>query len=476
MTWKQLFLAASIVLLTLAAQIGIALWEPIWIDVGHYLSPALAALAIFLLFSMILRWQVGDNLFGELGFLYLGLALAYTALPAAAFIAIGLDDASLLAQLLPSPEALGNHLWRHVLFLFSVATGYLLVRGRSKLQQVRIIPTQRDHFTIAFLIVMTAVTILFLSLLSAPVESYYDSYIRYDHLPSWLRRVAAVFIRLNFGIYVVLLVFLFVNYKKFKLVIPVIVVTICLYETIHTFGSRINAFVILLSTAWLYHMTVRAITIKKWLVIGAGLICVFSVVELVRPLDTNQVAAQEVLLEEGFKPPSELGAVFLTSFHLYDERSRGSLPPTEWPMLFSDFISLVPFTDFKGWEPMDWYTRNYYPDALFPPLTLGPIADSAIWGGELDLLLRGLINGFFFAYLVRWFSRRDGAWWEVTIYVYCYASAVMTLKYSIFFILTPLLKTVVPTLLLVGAVRQLVSLRRASPTPELGVSSQRNHA
>ncbi len=166
--------------------------------------------------------------------------------------------------------------------------------------------------------------------------------------------------------------------------------------------------------------------------------------------------------QEEFKSASEFYSVYLTGFHLYAERLQGALPPTEWPMFFNDFISMVTFGDFTRWNPMDWYARNYYPDSVVAPFTLGPIADSAIWGGEVDLLLRGLINGAFFAYLVRWFLRHKDRWWGVTIYVYCYATCVMTLKYSIFYHLTPLLKTLLPTLLVVAVVRTLIPSKQKS--------------
>ena len=463
---KQSVVSISVLLLTLAGVIGILVVNTVSAEVAYYVSPTAATGIIFGIFSILLKWRIGDNLFAELGFLYLALTVAYTVIPALSFLGIGLDASNPLAQLLPAPSELGIHLWRHVLFVFGVAAGYLLVRGRRSLQLITMKdPRGRDGLTIHFLIGMTLVIIVFLSVMSAPVASYYDHYIRYDHLSWFSRKLVSVFVRLNFGIYTVLLVFLFLNYKKYRLVIPVIVTTICLYETVYSFGSRIYTLVILLGTAWLYHLTVRPITLRKGMIIGVSLIWLFSVVEIVRISDFNLNSAQDVLLEEGIKPPSELGAVFLTGFHLYKERTDGALPPTEWPMFFADFISLVTFGAFRRWNPMGWYARNYYPDAVVPPLTLGPIADSAIWGGEADLLLRGLINGAFFAWLVRWFLRRRNTWWGVTIYVYCYASSVMTLKYSVFYILTPLLKTLLPTLLLVGVFRELIPSRKRSSFP-----------
>jgi hypothetical protein len=79
---------------------------------------------------------------------------------------------------------------------------------------------------------------------------------------------------------------------------------------------------------------------------------------------------------------------------------------------------------------------------------MGVLADSAIWGGEFDLILRSFINGAFFAILVRWFLARKDKWWALVIYVYCFATCIMTLKYSILYQLSPLIRTLLPPLIL----------------------------
>jgi hypothetical protein len=113
--------------------------------------------------------------------------------------------------------------------------------------------------------------------------------------------------------------------------------------------------------------------------------------------------------------------------------------------------------DHTTWNPQYWYARYYFPNAVVPPQTLGPIADSAIWGGEVDLLIRSLLNGALFAYIVRWFIKKKDIWWAVAIYIYFYATCVMTLKYSIFYQLTPLVRILIPTLLVAALIMRVVS-------------------
>lgn len=92
-------ITAILILLTLAIAIGIAIESTISVEISYYLIPSLATITIFAVFSIILKGRVGDNLFGEIGFLYLGLAVVYTILPASAFIFGSLNEDNNLALL-----------------------------------------------------------------------------------------------------------------------------------------------------------------------------------------------------------------------------------------------------------------------------------------------------------------------------------------------------------------------------------------
>jgi len=116
---------------------------------------------------------------------------------------------------------------------------------------------------------------------------------------------------------------------------------------------------------------------------------------------------------------------------------------------------------------MYWYADNYFPNAVVPPFTMGPIALSALWGGEIGLFIQGVLNGILFAYLMRWFAR-DGARWRVmTIYVFCYSSCIMCLKYSIFWHLVPLEKIILPLVVIVSVLAKDIP-GRTKPVFDLG--------
>lgn len=455
--------AGLLILLVVTGSISLASFMLLPQESSYIIQPTLASVAVFIAFSLILKSWVGDHLFGEIGFLYMVFGLAYTIFPAFTFLILELDVASgwvwqNLTLLLPAPYELGIHLWRHVLFLLGVSAGYLLFRGRTVPDMgVRLDPEGKDRRTILFLLGVLLVSMVCISLLSAPVKTYIDNYTRFDHLSWGPRKFVSLCNRLKQGIYVALITFLFMNFKKYRWITLFVVVSMGTYEVVDSFGSRIESLIVLLMAICLFHFFVKPVTIKKGIVVLLAIGVLFSVVEILRAYEFDLSRTGNVVSSSGMQPASEFGAVYFTGFHLYAERAQGTLPAKEWPMFFNDFISLVTPNDFVRWHPQYWYARIYFPNDVVPPQTMGPIADSGIWGGELDLLIRSLLNGALFAYIVRWFIKYRSQWWGVAVYVFCYATCVMTLKYSIFYHLNPLLKTFIPIIFLVSIFRHILT-------------------
>jgi len=428
-------------------------------DQMYIIRPLLSAIAVFIIFSYILKFRVRANLFGEIGFIYLALALGYTILPAIKFLMMDFNfpldfDGLHFAVLSPQPAELGIHFWRHVLFISGVAAGYLAVRGGSlPLRSLNEKSDYRYGRIIAIMIAMLGCCVCAVTLLSTPVTIYIEHYTRFDNLSWPLRRFVEFCLTFKNGCYFVLLGLMFNQYRRYRMLIFIFVPIVCAYELVYSFGSRIAAFTILLAFLGFYHFRVSPISLKKGVVFLIALAFLFSGIHIIRNSNYNLEDAQAVIKENKIQA-SEFEAVYCTPFHLYVERAQGTLPPRHWRMFFYEFIALIPFLDHITYYPQYWYARNYFPEAVVPPTTMGVIADSAIWGGEFDLLVRSLLNGVIFAFLTRWFLRRREKWWALTIYIYCFANCVMTLKYSLLFQLAPLVR-ILPLLLLTEVLLRL---------------------
>lgn len=418
------------------------------------LLPTIAALAIYGAFTIALWQRVQAGLFGEIGFFFVTVTVAYTVMPAGTFLLVDVDFAKgwvweKLSLLLPAMDELAAHLWRHVLFIACTAAAYLALRGHNVASPPRTpaaLPGERKLIGLAASLVLAAAVLV--AMWSAPMVYYVDHYTRFEHL-GWIElRTVYMLLILKTSAYFFLMTVLFRRFQSYRLLSLVTVFAICAYELSYSRGSRIETLSIMLGAACLYQFTVRPFTVKAVMLGLVATSALFSVVEVVRMLDLGGVGVAGALAEEDLGPASEFGAVFFTGYHLYADRAGGGLPLVEWPMLFNDLLAVVPFIDHETWNPMYWYARNYFPDAVVPPATVGPIAESAVWGGEFDLAIRAALIGGLYAGLMRWFLRRRTQWWALMIYSYLFATCVMTLKYSVFHQLAPLLRTLGPGLLL----------------------------
>jgi MFS family permease len=429
----------------------------------YIIRPILAASAVFIIFIYILRFRMRAYLFGEIAFIYLCFALAYTILPAIKFLMLDLNipigfDGLNFAVLSPQPAELGAHFWRHALFIFGVVMGFLIVRNRPlTLKPLHEKSACKYGSVIVIMIAIMGFCVLIPTLLSAPVTTYLENYIRFDYLSWPIRRLVELCLIFKKGIYFVVLALMFSQYRKYRMLIFIFVPLVCAYEVVFSFGSRIMAFTILLAFFGFYHFRVSSISLKKGMVAMIVLAFIFIGIEVARPLNYNSNSTFINRLKEKQLVSSEFEAVYCTGFHLYRERSNGTLPLRNWKMFFYDFISLLPFIDHTSDNPQYWYARNYFPQEIVPPTTMGIIAESAIWGGEIDLLIRSLLNGAIFALLTRWFLRRRDKWWALAVYIYCYAMCILTLKYSILNLLMPLTHVLLPSLLLAAV---LIRVRR----------------
>ena len=181
----------------------------------------------------------------------------------------------------------------------------------------------------------------------------------------------------------------------------------------------------------------------------------FTIVEFYRGANFDMDSALRDFSDKGLKIASEFGAVYYTSFHLYFERLYGTMPMVDWRMLINDFFTIIPFYEHTEFNSQYWYARIFFPDASVPPQTMGPIAESAIWGGEIDLALRGLFTGIGFGWFARWALKSREQLFANVSYVFLFGTSVMVLKYSLIYQFSQMLRTLIPALLLLFIVVKL---------------------
>jgi hypothetical protein len=308
-------------------------------------------------------------------------------------------------------------------------------------------------------VVIIIALVLYIS--SAPVESYYDYYLRYDGM-SWVaRRAIAVLINLKYGLYIILFVFMYARWSESRRIIIIWSLVIIAYELIYSYGSRIEALKIIMVNIYLYTSLVRRISVKKFVIYGLFILFLFSTVELIRSAMMGDMSISDYVLAYGIKPASELGAIYFSGFRLYELAAQGAIADFDHLMLIYDIVSLIPFVNFDHINPMVWFAKNYYPEALVPPYTMGPISLSAIFGGEFDMLIRAFLLGSFLALIYNVQIRKYGSWVYTSIYAFCFSTVVMVLKYDVFWYLPQIFKMMLPSVAVAWGVLFLLNLGRA---------------
>lgn len=393
-----------------------------------------------------------NNPLSDVGFIYFTLLFSYIFFPGIGIIlaAIG-DDFFQIALGDPSLEELYEHQWRQIIFYISSIAGYLIFRDKFTFTNnfVKVNKLKNPHAIIIFIFVMIVLFIVVLGLLSSTVENYYEGYTRYDHLNYVARRILSIVINLKFGFYAIALVIFYQNYTRYRFAMVLFSLFICTFEIFYSYGSRIEAFKILLMLCCLYSVYVSKINILKIVLILIALMSIFSLVEIVRSSMINESDFLTYIYEVGVKPAQEFGSLYFTGFKLYELRTSNALPSSNPLMFIYDFISIIPFVNFDEINPMVWYAKNFYPDAIVPPFTLGPIAISAIYGGEIDLIIRGFILASIISLISNWFNKNYKSWVAATIYVYFYSTVVMLLKYDIFWFSSTLVKLLFPSIFII---------------------------
>src|SRR5260370_38913940 len=218
------------------------------------LLPSFVVTVIFLCFSLWLRFQVQDNVFGEIGFIYLVFAVGYTVFPAYGFLVleslsswVGFNN---LAARGPDQGELGLHLWRHVLFIAAVGFGYLFFRGKRapKFNSLKNLGNAEKPI-ILILLVIILFSVIALWSLSDPVDTYIDNYTRYDNL-SWIgRRVVTICVNLKTAGTFVLLTTMFTNYRRYRLYVLIFILLRAVYEVQNSLRSVIDSFFFLIDAA-----------------------------------------------------------------------------------------------------------------------------------------------------------------------------------------------------------------------------------
>lgn len=419
------------------------------------LVAALAGAAVF--FTVLLRRSPRLPL-DEVGLWYVGIALAYTALPLIVYLALGMEwtpfnDLRLFISQ-PAPAMVGRVGWHFALYLLTFAGVYLLVRGRAALPASEPPRVPGALATSAFLL-WTFVTVslliprLFFDLSSS---DYYESYRVVQQLPLLLRQWLRLASGIGLVLELVLLLWIFGDWRNRRW----IAITWLVFEavqTVVTAGARTELMLMLVAIVFLYHRTVRPIRLS--VAVAGALVALVGFTAL--GYYRNYRMIQDAAALSTPVSAGEFESVFANAVDIYERKAAdelGDIPPG---LTMSDLVAPIPsqLLPFPKSSMSDWYLGRFYLSVQEQGggLAFGVVPQSMLGAGIPELLLRAALVGFLFGWATRVAARNPRRLWVVIGYLWLTLYAYQSIRASTFHALSDFTQQFLPAVVLLEGTR-----------------------
>lgn len=417
-TWLALGLNAAALL---ASAITLYAFPP---EQRPIAAPMLVLGAIVVAFISILWTSEGELPLFESGTLIVLSTAIYGVLALTGFLLMhGVWDESIDFRLTYypfRPSELGHIGWHCVVYLASFAVTYLVVRGHASAKGAGIdIPRASE---------ISAIVVIFLALtffrVALKVVYGFETDLSYAQLgeasaatarmPFIVRQFSHHFVSALLIAQQALLIVLLSRWKR--PLYRIIVAGWLLWEIIGTaarLGSRTEAVLLLLSAGLVYHRMVKPLSPAKFILGGVLLVGAFTVIGEVR----NFAAALP-----GQRRPNPLVVVnefqvLFTNAYDLEKRTESHTISVPWQIRAADLYMPIPsqLLPFEKLDPSTWYSAAI---GVPPGLMFGVLAQAAVGLGRIELVLRGIAVGVFFALMHRWYVRRAARFWPTLFYLF----------------------------------------------------------
>ena len=424
----------------------------------YYLIPCILTVSIqFFCYYMMDRIGIGIS---EPIFILGAFLCFYTLSPAVQFF-LGLDYIFLNSPYYFSNVEIMTHVSRLLLFQFLMVFFYFvfydlhntnLTRDTLNNDLLVLSSSKIPSLNLSFIIALTCIIILMS--LSASVETYYDHYTRYDHLSTPLRKVVSVLKRIYWGIIPIIIIQIVIRYRNNVNIIFLFIIFICASDLIISKGSRINTFIIVLQVLVVYNCVLKRVKLKKVLLLGFTFIVFMSFLEIYRiAVDGSDLSNFNII-------PGEFNSVFYPSIDLFKLRENETFINLNDLMIFKDLFFVIPFFNLTEADPMHWFWINYHPNAPVAPYTMGPIADSAFYGGWAGLIVRAFLLSLNITLIRLLLVRFRVTWVILTIYSFLVSVSILALKYSVLSYQEQFLKNLMPILIFIILINKVRFIKR----------------
>lgn len=256
--------------------------------------------------------------------------------------------------------------------------------------------------------------------------------------PLYLMQIINLLSSLNFVLFLYLLVYTFVHWKNhlFKACL-IVLISFQGYLTFIEGYGRTTFFLQILSCLLAYHFFIKKI---KFRYAAFGFVFLFLTFIIRGFLKVGMI--QYFGEYSVFSAANEFTVLIGTAFDIYSRIQNGLIDFIPLQAYFNDFLLLIP-SQFLPFQKMDlslWYIEQLNLQGTGVGMMFGVISQGVIGGGTPELIIRGLVLGFLFAKLFKWFyGKTNVTIWEVVFMIFVAVKSYYTYRagtgYLLYFII-----------------------------------------
>lgn len=429
-------------------------------DLRVVVVPLFAQVAIAAMFVARLNESSARAPIDDIGLWYAAAATLYGILPLIVYLAIGgqytLFNDNRLFSLQPPPATVARVAFMYVVHLAAFTAAYSLVR-RSAASPSDAGPTR---FPQSMVIVAGAIGIGFTLLntdfsAAGDAASYASGYARLNALPLVVRQILRFVAGIATISVIVFLGGLFSRYAKYRWAI-VLWLAFNTLATVITLGSRQGLVIAVATCVLFYHTMVKPIRFRTAFI--AGILGVSAFLGLGAYRTYRGLVTRGLTVQVG---AGEFESLFGTAVDLDARRTRGDLENVPPGAYVADIVSPIPsqLLPFQKVDLADWYVTQFYPaaKALGQGYAFGVIAQSIIGAGWADLVMRGLLLGYLYGVMYRYYRRHGSRPWVIVAYFFAVLYSYQAFRASSFALLNDFVQHFVPAVIVIEVARAVLA-------------------
>jgi hypothetical protein len=433
-------------------------------DADHraLLAPIVVVAIVAVFYVAVLVSRDGKLPVFEAATLFVAATAAYTIIPLVQFLMGGMmagpwGDPRLYVWE-PTPQEFGGFAWRHVVLLCSFVFPYLLVRGR-RLYPLRDVYVPGRELFVSLVLWIAIVSLFFFTLewYIGPQVSVYEGGTGAEsrQLPHFVLQFANVLSIVRFTMKQCLVVMLVARWQR-RLWRFVLFGWLA-FEVVHVvvrMQGRTPAVLLLLTAIVSYHRLVKPLRVGRAAVIAAVVLIAILGYGAMRDIHEVGVDRRSV-----WGSPTEFQILYGTAYDIHMKKKMGELPPVPPQLYFFDFYRIIPsqLLPFYKWDPSDWYLGVIGLSDSGVGLMFGFIAQAELGRGFIEVAIRGMLLGLFYAFAHRTYHRYSISFWGTIAYLFLLSWSYFAFRSTSFDILYRFVYYFVPTVLLVSLLTLLIS-------------------